>query len=420
MSNAAFGWSAPPLRVGPGCLDEVGAELAAAGARRALLLTDPGVRAAGWPDRAAESAHRAGVECTVYDQVRVEPSYDSITQAAQFAREHGPWQVLVAVGGGSSIDTAKGVNLLLASGGELLDYLNAPVGRSLPPSDKLLPLIAVPTTAGTGSECTAVAIVDVQRLHVKTGISHPRLRPRLAIVDPQVTLTVPPAVSAASGMDILGHALESYTARPYTTWPAGERSRVYWGANPISDLWAEHALSLLARALRAAVARGDDLAARTTVMLAATYAGMGFGNAGVHIPHAAAYPIAGHVRDYQPKDYPHDHPLVPHGQAVSLTGPATFRYTFSSAPQRHVHAAELLDPSVVDLDDREKLPSALIRLMRDIGIPNGLAEIGYTDDDIPDLVAGTTAQQRLLALAPRQPTDQDLHAIFRDSLHNWR
>jgi alcohol dehydrogenase class IV len=183
-------------------------------------------------------------------------------------------------------------------------------------------------------------------------------------------------------------------------------------------MWSERALRLLARSFRAAVADGDDLAARTDMALAATFAGMGFGNAGVHVPHANAYPIAGGVRDFRPAGYPSDEPLVPHGMAVALTAPEAFRFTYSACPDRHVAVADLLDPgsSVVAA---ERLPKALITLMRDIGLPNGIAAVGYTESDVDTLVAGALKQQRLLATAPRQPTADDLAAIFTRSLDLW-
>ena len=247
--------------------------------------------------------------------------------------------------------------------------------------------MAVPTTTGTGSESTTICVLDVLSLHVKTGISHPALRPTLAVVDPTLTLTQPTLVTAAAGMDILCHALESYTARWYADFDAKrpEQRVPYCGANPIADMWSEKALSLLAGAFRAAVRDGTDTAAREQMALAATFAGLGFGNAGVHIPHANAYPIAGRVRDYRPAGYP-DEPMVPHGMAVSLTAPEAFRFTFDAAPERHLHAARLLDPAAGDGPDA--LPAVLATLMRDIGIPSGLAEIGYGEADVPDLVAG--------------------------------
>lgn len=197
---------------------------------------------------------------------------------------------MVAVGGGSSIDTAKAVDLLLTNPSELLDYVNAPVGAGTAPTRSLLPLVAVPTTTGTGSESTTICVLDVLDLAVKTGISHPALRPTLAVVDPDLTATQPAPVRACAGMDILCHALESDTARPFSRFPAKTpQQRVpYCGANPISDVWATEALRLLAPAFRPAVADGSDRTAGEAMARAATFAGLGFGNAGVHLPHACA------------------------------------------------------------------------------------------------------------------------------------
>jgi alcohol dehydrogenase class IV len=346
-----------------------------------------------------------------------------MTKAVEYARAQGDWDGFVAVGGGSAIDTAKAVNLLTTHPGELMDYVNKPIGAAKVPPGPLKPLVAVPTTAGTGSESTAMCILDILSMKVKTGISHWRLRPALAVVDPLLTMSLPPEVTAASGMDIVCHAVESYTARWYATFEAKkpEERVTYCGANPVSDLWCEKAMTLIAGSFRAAVHRGaDDVAARSDMMLAATLAGMGFGNSGVHIPHANGYPIAGMVRDYRPAGYPQDEPMVPHGQSVSLTAPETFRFTFDSGPQRHLRAAELLDPRADKADDpREQLPSVLVALMRDIGIPNGIGGVGYTEDDVPDLVPGTMKQQRLLATCAKTPTEDDIAAILTRSVQNW-
>ncbi|GAA4377224.1 hydroxyacid-oxoacid transhydrogenase [Nocardioides caricicola] len=417
MSETVFTYAAPALKFGTGASAEVGHDLAAYGARRVLLVTDPGVAATGHPARIAEQVAARGVEVTTYDQVHVEPTDDSMNAAIAFARDAGPFDAILAIGGGSSIDTAKAVNLLTTNPGELMDYINAPVGKALAPSQPLLPLVAVPTTTGTGAESTTICVLDVLALHVKTGISHPALRPTLAVVDPALTLSQPTLVTAASGMDILCHALESYTARWYADFDAKQpEQRVpYCGANPIADMWSEKALSLLAGAFRTAVRTGSDEAAREQMAMAATFAGLGFGNAGVHIPHANAYPIAGRVRDYRPEGYPDV--MVPHGMAVSLTAPEAFRFTFEAAPERHLRAARLLDPSAADGPDA--LPSVLTSLMRDIGIPNGLAEVGYGEADVADLVGGALQQQRLLATAPRRPTDEDLASVFRGSMEHW-
>jgi hydroxyacid-oxoacid transhydrogenase len=420
--ESVFTYGAPALKFGPGAAEEIGYDLAQLGARRALVVTDPGMAATGLPERVAAQMAQFGVEAAVFDGVHIEPTDASMQVAIDWARANGPWDAFVAVGGGSSIDTAKAVNLLLTNPGELIDYVNAPVGGGRAPREPLHPLVAVPTTTGTGAESTTICVLDVLAQRVKSGISHTRLRPTLAVVDPTLTLTQPAGVTASAGMDILCHALESYTARPYTAVPRkepGERVP-YCGSNPISDMWSEKALSLMASSFRLAVQHGEDVEARGAMALAATFAGLGFGNAGVHIPHANAYPIAGQVRDFHPADYPAGEPLVPHGMAVSLTAAESFRFTFPAAPERHLRAARLLDPSAeVPADPAALLPDTLARLMRDIGIPDGLAAVGFADDDVDDLVEGALKQQRLLATAPRPVEAEDLAAIFRGSMSLW-
>ncbi|MEV7430161.1 hydroxyacid-oxoacid transhydrogenase [Nocardioides sp. NPDC092400] len=421
MSETVFTYAAPALKFGTGASDEIGHDLRSYGAQRVLLVTDPGVAATGHPARIAEQLAARGLEVTTYDRARVEPTDTSLVEAIEFARDAGPFDAVVAVGGGSAIDTAKAVNLLTTNPGELMDYVNAPVGKALAPTEPLLPLVAVPTTTGTGSESTTICVLDVLALHVKTGISHPALRPRLAVVDPALTMTQPAMVTAASGMDILCHALESYTARWYADFDAKQpEQRVpYCGANPVADMWSEKALSLLAGAFRTAVRDGSDTVSREQMALAATFAGLGFGNAGVHIPHANAYPIAGRVRDFRPEGYPADEPIVPHGMAVSLTAPEAFRFTFAADPGRHLRAASLLEPDADLGAGPDVLPGVLTRLMRDIGIPNGLAEVGYGDGDVEPLVDGALKQQRLLATAPREVTGEDLASVFRGSMEHW-
>jgi len=419
MTESIFTYGAPALKFGDGAADELGYDLAQLGARRALVITDPGVAATGLPQRIADQMAQYGVEAVVYDGVHVEPTDASMQAAVDWARANGPWDAFVAVGGGSSIDTAKAVDLLLTNPGELLDYVNAPVGGGRAPAHPLHPLVAVPTTTGTGSESTTVCVLDVLAQRVKSGISHARLRPTLAVVDPLLTVSQPAGVTAAAGMDILCHALESYTARPYAAGPRKQpEQRVpYCGANPISDMWSERALALLAGSFRRAVQHGDDLTARREMAMAATFAGLGFGNAGVHVPHANAYPIAGQVRDFHPADYPGDEPLVPHGMAVALTAPEAFRFTFPASPERHLRAAELLAPGA-DVPDEPagRLPAVLVALMRDIGLPDGVGAVGFGAGDVDDLVAGALKQQRLLATAPRDVTADDLATIFTKSM----
>ena len=420
--ESVFTYGAPQLKFGSGASDEIGFDLSTYGVRRVLVVTDPGVGATGHPQRVADQMAQFGIEAQVYDGAHVEPTDVSLQAAVDAARSSGPWDAYVAVGGGSAIDTAKAINLMTTNPGELMDYINAPVGGGQAPTQPLKPLVAVPTTTGTGSESTTICVMDVLHLKVKTGISHARLRPTLAVIDPDLTRTQPAGVTAASGMDILCHALESYTARWYTTNERkAPQARVpYCGSNPISDMWSEQALSLLAGSFRTAVQHGDDDQARADMAIAATFAGMGFGNAGVHIPHANAYPIAGQVKDFHPKDYPADEPMVPHGMSVSLTAPEAFRFTFEASPERHLRAAELLAPGAERPSDlSEHLPRVLSELMRDIDIPNGIGAVGFGEGDIGALVDGAMKQQRLLATCPRDVTEDDLAGIFSRSLELW-
>ena len=412
-----------PIKFGLGATDEIGYDALRWGIKKALIFTDRHVALVGLPERVRELLEEQGVKADIYDGTEIEPTDRSMEDAAEYARSK-EFDALIAVGGGSVIDTCKAANLLACYPAPILDYINKPVGKGAPVPGPLKPLIAVPTTAGTGSETTAAAITHVVDQHLKAGISHRLLRPALGLVDPLNTLTTPPEVTAAAGCDILTHAIESYTTRPYNARPKHHPPDrpVYIGANPASDVWCEKAMEYVARYLRRAVLNGLDLEARTHLALAANYAGVGFGNAGVHIPHAAAYPIAGLVRDYVPAGYRTRHPLVPHGMSVILTAPAAFRFTYATAPERHLRAAELMGAPVDRLSEaerREALPQALIGLMRDVGIPNGLCAIGYSGQDIAALVEGTLRQPRLLAGAPRTVGAAELDWVLRDAMQYW-
>jgi alcohol dehydrogenase class IV len=422
-TETVFVMEMSPIKFGLGAMDEIGFDASRLGVRKALVFTDRNLAELGLPERVRALLEEQGIKADVYDGVEIEPTDRSMEEAAEYARTK-EFDGLIAVGGGSAIDTCKAVNLLTCYPAPLLDYINKPVGRGVPVPGPLRPLVAVPTTAGTGSETTAVAVTHVVDQHVKAGVSHRLLRPTLGVVDPLNTLSAPPEVTAAAGADILTHAIESYTTRPYNARPKHHPPDrpAYIGANPASDVWCEKAIEYVARYLRRAVLNGLDLEARAHLALAANYAGIGFGNAGVHIPHAVAYPIAGLVRDYVPSGYKTRRPLVPHGMSVILTAPAAFRFTYASAPERHLRAAELMGMRVTDLGEterREALPRALVTLMRDIGIPNGLTAIGYTERDIPALVEGTLRQPRLLAGAPRQVGAADLDWILRDAMQCW-
>ncbi|HEX8120617.1 MAG TPA: hydroxyacid-oxoacid transhydrogenase [Solirubrobacteraceae bacterium] len=416
MSNeTVFTVEATPVKYGSGAVDEAGWELKRLGVKRAMLVTDPRVREAGHAERVSKLAEAEGIDVVVYDRAHVEPTIDSLQEAADFARDAGV-DGFVSVGGGSSMDTAKVADLVLSHPAPVMEYVNPPVGGGRKPPTPLLPHLAIPTTPGSGSEATTVAVLDLPDIKVKSGISHRYLRPAQAVVDPELTRTLPGEVVASAGLDVVCHAAESFLSKPYTARPrpgSPDERPPYQGSNPVADLWSERALEYGGRFLRRAVADADDVEARGAMMLSATLAGIGFGSAGVHIPHACAYPIAGLKHEYAPAGYPDDHGFVPHGLSVIVTSPAAFAFTYEAAPERHDHVASLLGS---DETGPEALPNALRLLMRDVGAPDSIAAFGYGEQDIPQLVEGARKQARLLTIAPREPSDDDLAAILRASL----
>ena len=250
-----------------------------------------------------------------------------------------PWAVVQA------IDTAKAADLYATYPADLLTYVNAPIGQGVAVPGPLKPLIAVPTTAGTGSETTGVAVFDLLEMRAKTGISHRALRPVMGIVDPDNARTLPGMVSACSGFDVLSHGLESFTAMPYQQRDAPENPGLrppYQGANPISDVWSTRAIQMVTENIVRAATDPSDNEARAGMMLAATMAGVGFGNAGCHLPHGMSYPVSGMVVDFLPDGYPPGQPIIPHGMSVILNAPAVFRFTAPKDPDRHLHAAMLM------------------------------------------------------------------------------
>jgi hydroxyacid-oxoacid transhydrogenase len=415
-AETVFTLEATPLKYGRGAAADAGWELERRGVGRAMLVSDPGVAGAGITDRVRERIEAAGIETEVWDTARVEPTAASFEEAARFAADGG-FDGFVGIGGGSSIDTAKVSDLIATHPAELMEYVNPPVGGGRKPPAPLRPLLAIPTTCGSGAEATSVAVLDIPELRVKTGISHRYLRPDQAIVDPELTDTLPAEVVASCGLDVICHAAESFTARPYDRrerpQSPGDRPP-YQGATPISDIWSAKALEIGGRHLRRAVE--GDAEARGWMMLAASLAGIGFGAAGVHIPHACAYPIAGLKHDHQPPGYPEDHGLIPHGQSVIVTAPAAFRFTFEAAPDRHRRAAELLAGRPLPDADENTLPELLLALMRDVGVPTSLQQLGYDEGDIDELVEGALKQERLLVIAPREAGPDDLARILNESL----
>jgi hydroxyacid-oxoacid transhydrogenase len=421
----AFEIAASNVRFGVGVTREVGMDLVDLGARRVMVVTDPALRPLRPVQTVLESLADSGVAAALYDRVRVEPSDESFLDAIAFARE-GQFDAFVAVGGGSSIDTAKAVNLYTTyPPDDFLDYVNPPIGKGLPVPGPLKPLIAIPTTAGTGSETTGVAIFDLKRLRAKTGIASRRLKPTLGLLDPDNTRSMPSQVAASTGLDILSHAVESFTAMPYTDRPRPDRPALrpaYQGSNPISDIWSLQALHMVAQYLVRAVENPGDDEARAQMLLAASYAGVGFGNAGVHLPHGMSYPVSSQVKQYRAPGYTADHPLIPHGFSVILNAPAVFRYTASSSPDRHLRAAAALGAEVSGRrpeDAGRVLADRISWFMQRLKTPNGLRAIGYSSSDIPALVEGTLPQHRVTKLSPRPAGPEELSALFEDAMTAW-
>jgi hydroxyacid-oxoacid transhydrogenase len=424
MKDTVFTMRSTPYKFGAGATEEIGDDLASLGLKRVLLVTDAGVAAVGLPERVIGLVREKGIEAGIFEDVSIEPTDTSVLAAIEFAQSFRP-DGYVAIGGGSVMDTAKIMNLYVTHPAPFLAYVNAPIGEARPVPGPLKPMVCLPTTAGTSSENTAIAVVDITNLRVKTGISHHCLRATLGILDPLNSLTVPPMVTACSGADVLTHAIESYTALGYD-----ERERPsppslrppYQGANPISDIWCERAIRLVGEFLPKAVRDGEDRDARTQMMLATVYAGMGFSNAGVHIPHAMGYPIAGNVRGFHPPGYPHAKPLVPHGMSTALCAPAAFQFTATAKPERHREVAEWMGVKVRGSSadsSGQALREAFIGFMQSIGMPNGLKAVGYTSNDIPSLTEGTLKQKRLIALSPKSVTQKAVEEILEQSLVVW-
>ena len=423
LLDTAYEIATSNIRFGPGTTKEIGMDLKDRGLKRVMVLTDPNLREQAPVQTALAAIAEAGVEYALFDQVRVEPTDASFKAAIAFAQQG--FDGFVAIGGGSVIDTAKAANVYTTYPADFLTYVNAPIGRGEPVPGPLKPLIAVPTTAGTGSETTGVAIFDFVEMKAKTGMAHRYMRPTLGIVDPDNTRSMPPQVAASTGLDVLSHALESYTALPFDQRPQPDRPQLrpaYQGSNPVSDLWALEALRLVEQFLPRAVADPSDDEARSAMCLAAALAGIGFGNAGVHLPHGMSYPVAGMVESYVPEGYAIDYPLVPHGFAVIVNSPAVFRFTAPACPQRHLRAAEVLGADCSGAKDEDAGPilaDRIVSLMRQLGAPNGLSALGYGSQHIPALVEGTLPQHRVTKLSPRAAEAEELAGIFADALSYW-
>jgi hydroxyacid-oxoacid transhydrogenase len=416
--------SSSNIKYGFGATKELGFDMKDLRASKVMVVTDRNLAEKETVKVVMKALEDEGIETVLYRDVRIEPTDISMMEAIDFATS-GKFDGFVAVGGGSSMDTAKVANLYSTYPADFMTYVNAPIGKGTPVPGPVKPLICIPTTAGTGSETTGVAIFDIVQMHAKTGIAHPGIRPVMGIVDPNNTRTLPTMAAACSGFDILVHAVESFTALPFNQRPAAEHPRLrptYQGSNPISDVWATKAIEMASKNIIRVIQNPADDEARGQMMIAATMAGIGFGNAGVHLPHGMSYPVSGMARSYIPEGYPADHAIIPHGMSVVLNAPAVFRFTGMANPERHLEAARLMGTDIAKAkkeDAGEILASAFVTLMKKTGMPNGLSAVGYTAKDVDKLVEGTLPQRRVLNISPRPVTPDNLRALFLESMTCW-
>ena len=423
-SDRGFTVGMPTFTFGAGVLAEAGEHARELGMKRVALFTDPKIDASAYVETVKASLTAAGVDFAVYRDVVIEPTDLSLQDATRFAAE-GRFDGYVSVGGGSVMDTCKAANLYASQPAEFMAYVNAPIGEGRKVPGPVRPHIACPTTSGTGSETTGIAIFNLRSMNAKTGIISRRLIPSVALIDPDVTATLPKNAVAATGFDCMSHALESLTARAYPRRanPAKGIARpVSQGANPFSDMLATEALKSVGRFLVRAVNDAADTEARTEMMYAAMLAGIAFNAAGCHLPHGLSYAVSGLAKDWHVDGYPDGKSLVPHGMAVVLNNPSVWRFTAPCCPQRHLHGAQCLGAQVdgARADDAgEVLATRVIELMRATAMPNGLAALGFDASHLDALAAGAEPQYRVIRNAPKDVSRDDLLALFGGALSYW-
>jgi len=412
------------IKFGKGCTEEVGYEAKRFNIQNAMIVTDKVISELPLFEKALKALEKEKVKFSVFSKVSVEPTDTSFKEASQFAID-GNYDGIIAIGGGSSMDTAKGANLYSTYPADFLDYVNAPIGKGIRVPGPLKPSICIPTTAGTGSETTGGAIFDLEEMHAKTGLSDRFLRPSVGIIDPENIKTMPRMVAACSGFDVLCHGIESYTAMPFSDRESpddpGERP-AYQGSNPVSDVWSMRTIEVVSQNIVKSINDPNNIDARESMMLAASAAGVGFGNAGVHLPHGMSYAVSGNVKEFTPEGYPQGKPIVPHGLSVILNAPAVFRFTSPSNPQKHLKAASLLGVDTSNINEEDAgnaIADKLIELLRELGMPNGLSGLGYTENDVETLVKGTLPQHRVTKLSPIPVDKKDFEMLFSESLKLW-
>jgi hydroxyacid-oxoacid transhydrogenase len=423
-SDRGFTLGTPTFTFGAGVLAEVGDNARDLGLKRVALFTDRRLATGEHVAKVKASLAAASVDAIAYDEVAIEPTDASLQQAARFAREANV-DGYVSVGGGSVMDTCKAANLYATHPADFMTYVNAPIGGGQRVPGPVKPHIACPTTSGTGSEATGIAIFTLTSLNAKTGIISRRLIPTIALIDPDVTATLPANVVASTGFDCMSHALESITAR---VWPRrlnpakGITRPVSQGANAFSDALAAQALDSVGKYLVRAVRDASDTEARTEMMYAALLAGIAFNAAGCHLPHGLSYAVSGLTKQWHVDGYPEGKTLVPHGMAVVLNNPSVWRHTAPAHPERHLHCARCLGAEMRGAgpdDAGEALASRVIDLMKITGMPNGLRALGFTESAIDALATGAEPQYRVIKNAPVDIGRDELRSLFRAALRYW-
>ena len=366
---------------GIGSTAEIIKELNDLHAKKVLLITDPGLVQAGVAQQVVEMLKQAAVEVEIFDAVEPDPSIQVATKAAEMAKNVKA-NVLIALGGGSAIDTAKSAALLVTNGGYLKDY--AGVNKVVKP---ILPLIAVPTTAGTGSEVTIFAVMSDPDKQEKFTISSALIAPAVAVLDPLLTLKLPPSVTAFTGMDALTHAIEAFTSSI---------------AQPATDALALSAIKLILKHLPVAVGRGDNIMARDGMLQASLLAGIAFNNAFLGLAHAIASPLGGHFH-------------VPHGLANAVMLPYVMEYNLPTAVRRYAEIGRALGLQAVGDTPRavaEKTVAAITQLARDINIPEKLSNIGAKEELLP-LVARDALKSIQLKFNVRNASEKEILALLQ-------
>ncbi len=410
----------PNIRFGRNAVEELDFQFEDLGVEpgaHGLIVTDGNLVSLGHAERVREQLDEYEVD--VYDDAEREPSLEAVDDCISFVRdrqgEEG-YDFYVGLGGGSCIDTAKATRVVVANGGEVLDYIAEPTGEGQPVTESGAPLVLMPTTAGTGAEISPVAILSVEEKEIKEAISSDHVRADAAVLDPTLTTTLPPEQTAKTAMDALGHAIEGYTTHSYDSLLRAEdpASRpVYAGRTPVTEMFSEKAIQLLSSNVRRAVHNGDDLEARENMLQGALMGAISGLTAGASLCHAMAYPVGNRYHTY-------------HGETIAVLTPAsTLGYNAASDPERFAELARMFGVDTTGLNTREaadRLKAEYIQLQRDLNVlPSGLAELADVDESDLDWLASQTVdtQERLLRCNPRPVTKEDVEGIFRDALYNW-